>query len=1090
MSSFLVASPLAPDGAFDPHFGFAPGIEPDLAPVAPAKGVEAGRDPARILASACADLSAGASALGATREAALFGDLPARTEDVEDPASESDRKTFFQGEGAALLQALARLAVDPAIAALLRREQLVLAAEAIGLCVRGCVTALRDAVHRLSCAAGGATQAAALRRTELIRQTLIEVVRATVGRDPDEGFRSLANYESHYVTALEQRLRLPFAPDQPHDRYFDAGTLAPEIVTRARLALRQRVTPTAVARSLAEEALERLRARLGEAGVNLACVWPATADQQAVIDEEIVAIERALGPVDRWALFHEDADSGQAGLLSHPTWLAVQVLLNLMHNGALPARAIDTRLAWTAADGPHRLRQLGEGLWWVQTGRAEDFDPGEALPVRVRQLRELDHEETQGPPHRRRLGAAEREGLARMPILFDTEDALRWITPHWLVTDELTGIWWRRMGEARCKDWLQSHRTDGLPADLRHRLMLAADAADQAWAFARLLPRKEEAAARAWLVCDGPGIVAAAVRRDDVTRLQRWQVLLLIAAPALGARQRGRALVARDDHGQAALARAMSLPHGADTVRELVATMLAIRAHPRPAPLSMWPPFNEILAGGDADSLGAIGVALAEGRAAPLQAFLDAVEVAHERGVLTHPEVRGLLMGLDDADGPGHWCGFEYAMARNHADVIVVWTQALIGMARQGVLDGPDLFDALKVPRVDGSGVYHQAMREGSCEAAASYRDALHAARTDRLLSRDQVSRLLLGERDEPQPLWLAAAAGHARAVAEHLREELTVLDLGRFFDVEDRVHARWYRRGGHVAIGAAMRYGQVEVVALLTGHALALQRALWRGALFPSFEGGPGDTPAIVVAVTAGHVDAVSLWMGALVRGVDMGWICRRDMLALIAAKDRRGVRLFHMAALVLEPVALGELLDLTVETVRPARLRSSDLMRLLGPGRRQPSPLAAALLADRAGAVRQIGRCLLRLHGEGTLSSRDLHRLLALRGRPRWWGGKAPRQTPAADSQRPAAAIEAYVALIRSAVSRGWVDEPRARRWLQAWTAAPGTVPPTSTHQLDVDADDDGADADIVAAADAAAAAAATADADADADADAPAD
>jgi hypothetical protein len=284
------------------------------------------------------------------------------------------------------------------------------------------------------------------------------------------------------------------------------------------------------------------------------------------------------------------------------------------------------------------------------------------------------------------------------------------------------------------------------------------------------------------------------------------------------------------------------------------------------------------------------------------------------------------------------------------------------------------------------------------------------------------------------------------RAVAEHLREELPVLDLARVFDIEDLNTARWYRRGGHVAIGAAMRYGEVEVVRVLTRHALELQRCHWRRALFPAFEGRPEDAPAIRRAVMAGHFDAVRTWMTALADGVARGWIGHRDMLALVAAKGHPGAPLFHRAALALAPDDLEILLTLTVEMARQAHLRSKDLLRLFGPGRHQPSLLSVALLADRAAAVRQIGRCLLRLRDEGALASRDLHRLLALRGRSRWWRRKAPRVTPPPGEQRPVAAIEAYVALVQSAVGNGWVNEARARCWLQAWTVAPDTPPPTA--------------------------------------------
>lgn len=1046
VSAYLPASSAAPDIAFDPHFGFPAGSSPAPSFDAPA---DATSDRRPTLAAACAALSEAATALGATDEADLLDDLATRVDDPTDPRYTVDRRDFFHGEGAALLHALAGAATQARAPIALRRQELVVAVEALELCVAGCADALRDAAHRLNCLAGGAAQAAALRRDDLIRQTLLEVVRATLGRDPAEGARTLVNFEAHYVVALERRLGLPSARGQPHDDHFDATAIPHDIRMRARRALQQRVTPAAIVRSLAEEALQAVRARLMAVGLDPVQVWPATPAQQAAIDEEIVAVERTLGPVDRWALFREDDDSGHIGLVSHPTWLAVQTLLNLMDAGALPKRVIETRLIWRAPDASSfRLRCLTDGLWWVQGGENEGFDPGEARPVRVGVLLELDRLTARG--RHPLMNAAAREGLARMPILFDAEDALPGIAPHWLEDDELVRHWWRRMGEQRCGVWLDRHRIAALHPDLCPRLMLAADDAGHGEMFARLLPGKEAGAALVWIACDGAGRLADATRRGEVDRLRRWLALLMIAVPALTAWQRGVALVARDDRGQSALACAMAQPRGGDLVRELVATMLAVRGRrpegwPRTTPLSLSlsPPFREILAGGAEEGLGAIGVALAHGEGESLQVFLGAVEGAHARGVLTRSDLKALVMGIADLLGPGHWEGFRLAMTRNHADVVGVWTRALIRIAQDGALDDGELFDALKVLHEDGSGVYHAAMREGSCEAAAHYRAALRAARKDRLLSRDQVSLLLLGQGDEPHALSQAAAAGHARAVREHLEDELSVLGLQRLTAEEDPARARWCHRGGHVAIGAAMWHGELEVVRGLLAHALELQRRGWRGALFPSFLGMPGGVSAIGDAVMAGRMDAATLWMEALATGVTNGWIGRRDMLALLTASDERGVPILHRAALALDPLSLSTVLTLMAKAACDARLNSTELSRLWGPGRRQPSLLAAALLADQAWAVRLVGEILLRLCGEGRLAPADLRQLLALRGRPRRFGRQGARQMPPAHERRATAAVWAYAGLVDAALRCGWIDNDRARRWVRTWIPVSGVFP-----------------------------------------------
>lgn len=1038
MPSFRPApAPLAPGGdpGFDPHFGFSPGADPiGRSPDGEAFTQAAANGGAAGLADTCAALARAIGTLGVP-EARILGELASRTRDANDPLSDVDRRTFLGGEGATLLDQLVRLVSGEGIDARLRRDALRQAAQAMDLCVTGCRAGLREAVHVLCCSNGGATRSATRRRAELTRQVLQDVARATIGRDPAEDGRRLVSFEAHYVTALEQRLGLPAAQASPPDRFFDAGRLEAPIVARAEADLRAHVTPAAVALSLAEEALERLRDWLSAQGVDPARLSRMTPDQRSAMDTEIESIERSLGPVDRWTLF-ETQDDGAAlddfGLIAHPMRLAVQVMLNLMRDGAVPSGEIGVLMRWPGVVGERdacRLCHLTEGLWWLQTGDRPGFDAGEMTPVGARQLRDLDQLASRVP-----LNGAQRAGLARMALLQGDDSALFWVTPRWLETPELTRCWWRRMGSDRCHAWLGAHRVSRLPDALRHRLIDAADEADDSHAFARLLPTSDGAAASAWIACDGTEAVMAAARGGDLRRLRRWGSLLIVAAPAMTARQRGQALMARDDDGCAAMTAAMGAPGGAEVVRELLSTALVVHRQGGP----VHPPLVKILAKGRNAAFSAIGSALAHGRSDALMAFFSLVKDAHQRGALDARDLRELLLNANGEEGDRADDGFTLAMRDDLHEVVRVWTGALLEMARRQVLTADELIDGLKVHRQDGSGVYHEAMRQGSAQAAAVYRGALRDARRARLLSREQVGLLLLGRGGEPHALSLAAAAGHTRCVREHLEEELDMLDPAGARDAEAEELRLWCRRGGHAAIGAAMRAGQIEAVRVLTLEALDLQRLGWKKALFPSFEGLLAEEPAIRAAVTAGHREAAGIWMAALATAVREGLVNRRDMLSLLAAKLGGGARLLDTAVLTVDPEALGPLLAGIGGAVRHAGLGSADLMRLLGPRRRWCSPLVAALRADRAEAVRHFGTGLLRLHDDGTLAAADLHRLLALRGGTRWPWSSGPRLTPEAGAPRPEAAIAAYLELLEEAVRRGAVPAAESRRWAQAWEGA----------------------------------------------------
>ncbi|WP_279757690.1 hypothetical protein [Mitsuaria sp. GD03876] len=1028
---------------FDPHFGFSPGLAATL----PLSGDAP--DTAPRLEDACQALavSMAAFALPLRPEVLALGGLALRADDPTDPFSHPRWREFLAGDGAAQLGVLARLVANEHVPVELRQQQLERVAEVSTLCVPGFASGLRDAVHVLSCAAGGVTESAARRRAELIRGTLIEIVRATVGRDPRERGRTLAAFESHYVAALERRLGLSGSDRFPPDHFFDAASLDTAIVDRAEATLRRRVSAEAVAHALAEETLETLRVRLAEAGIDLDRPWPMPDDRQDALELEIAAIERRLGPVDRWTLFREDEASGDVRVIETPVRLAVQCLANLMREGAVPPRAIATLVAWQDADGSRRLCGLGDGLWWVQHGApGAGFDAGNAWPVQPRQLLDLDRVLP------RPLREAECEGLARAAIATAPPQALLRIAPRWLASEALASHWWHRLGPDGCAQWLAAHRARGLDPAVRHRLLAAAAEANDGHALDALRPTHAQAAAAAWCACDGTAAVACAARRKDAVALRLWHPLLLTAAPAMTDRERGAAIAARGEDGRTALCAAMAAPGAEDVVRELVSTALTVHAQGR----RLSPTIGDLLTSGGWDgSLSAIGSALAQGRSAALQVFLEEVSAGYAYRVLSETVFRALLLDANGLEGSHLPDGFTLAMQRDHGRAVSIWMAHLRLAATGRVIDPGQLFDAVFVPREDGRGVYHAALVAGSAEAAAAYRDALAQARLADLLMPEQVLELMVGEADGPHPVRLAAAAGRTACVRAHLADEARVLGLTQDHGLAGLDLERWYRRGGHVAIGEAMAAGNVDLVGVLLAHAQALQRDGWRRTLFSSFEGAPGRPPALREAVRNGHLAAARAWMDGLAglvshRAERRGVVRRRDLRSLMAAMNANRERLFDTAVLELGHEPLAALMAMTARAVEGAGLRSSDVIALLGRRGRRPSPLGAALMAGRAENVREFCAGLLHLHAQRLLSDAHLRSLakgldrrgrrcrLARLVRPEPHGLPALRRHLPAPSALDDAACAAYGAFLDEAVSRGAVRAAEARAWRGA-TPAP---------------------------------------------------
>lgn len=1071
-----------PDSPVDPHFGFAAEVEPG--PTPPDAGAEADAAIGVDLALACEALAVAmngpvareaagipdaterARRLGQLARARILGELATRVEDPRDPLSHEDLRGFLTGEGAGLLRSTADLLAHPAIEVARKCEQLAAMADAADLCVTGLAYGLREALHVLRCAAGGLSKAAQGRRAELVRQTLLEVVRATVGRQPPRAGLALRQFESHYVAALQQRLGLVAPAADPRDQFFRAGELEEGVVRRARAALK-RVTPAAVAISLAEEALEGLRASMRAADGGSAST-PSTAYRDGW-----KAVEERVDAVDPRVLFGDGDDTGAVPVLDHAEPLAVQILSTLMARGLLARIEIGTVLRWREEDAPRRLRHLGESLWWVQSGQEEPFDPAEAEPVRAWHLRQLDHERWTC-----RLNEAQCEGLARNVIALEPPDVLATLPPRWLASTGLASRWWHRMGAERCGEWLSAHRASALPEAVRHRLLAAALQARDGASAARLMPTDMAAAARAWIECDGTGAVAAAARRGDAPALRLWQPLLLRGARSMTASERGTALAARDDVGATALCVAMALENGEEVVQELATLTLTLRGQGQP----LTPPIEVLLDDGGR-GLGAIGVALASGRAGSLRVFLQVLDTNRRLKVLSLSSLRDILLSASGLDGSEDLDGLSTALRRDHAEAARVWLDRLHRAAREGMIAVDEFHDAIGVPREDGRGVYVYGMEAGSSRATATYREALIRGRREGLLTPSQVLRLLLGDADGQHPVRAAAANRRSACVMAHLAEERWVLGIGEAPSPGDLGVLRWQRCGGHVALREAMRIGHGDTVAVLLAHAQALQRQGWRQTLFPAFQGGLAGTPAIrdVVLRVAAMDDADSdpavrneaprddllqaarAWMEALATLAAEGVVRRRDMRTLLAAADPRGERLFDTAARRLEPSRLTRLLAMTTEAVRHAGWSSSDVVKLLGRQGRRPATLAVALTAGRAESVRALGAALLHLHIEGVVDGAGLRALTGLLDRrrrccgafPRWPAGIAPGGLPAlrrhlpADRPLDAAACAAYRELLDEARSRGAVSADEARTWgaADATDAATATAAGAST-------------------------------------------
>ncbi|RZI57209.1 MAG: hypothetical protein EOP37_21280 [Rubrivivax sp.] len=1011
------------DDSLDREFGFSAGI----APRPDGNGNEAldvAGDPMQgpTLQDACVALSEAAAVLRAPAAVRELGGLVRRIEDDTDHLSHQTCRDYLLREGAGLLHEMARLAADERIAPAFRRDQLTEAAHAVHFCLTGLASRWGDVVHRLSCAAGGVTQAAAQRRADMVRQVLVETARATLGRDPAERGRTLIEFESHYVAGLGRRLRLAEAVAQPADGFFDADSIDAAVVERARRTLRARVTPAAVVWSLAQEGLEALRQRLVEAGADparLECLTPVQADVQ---ESAIAAIERRLGPVDRWALFRQEDDASPVELLRDPTCLAVQGLLNLMDEGAVPKADIVPRLRLSRNGEPHRLCQLTDGLWWMQAGSDPRFDAGLSTPVSASELQALDR------LPRLVLSMSECEGLARSAILGGAPEALRCLAPRWLTDAGLAAHWWRCQGSGRCRAWLDAQYLHALSSETRHALIRAADEAGDASAFSRLRPVGAGAAAQVWRACDGVNALIVAVRGGDDARLRRWLALLRTAAPTMSERERGQALTARDDSGRPALLQAMSRADGATAVCELTTAILTLHA----APLSLIPPVVELLAAGGRIGPAGIGTALADGRAETLRAFLQTVEAGlGARTGRSRQRLRDLVLGANAEQVANRLDGFRLAMAHNHAGAVEIWMDCLLRLRRRGVLSAEDFFDAAGVVRNNRAGVYHAAMNAGSAKVAAAYRGALRVARQERLLPSDLLADLLLGPADGTHAPSVAAAVGHVDTLREHLEAEVAVLGLTKGWTQGVVDILRWARRGGHTAIGAAMRHGQVEAVRVLTEHASRLLREGWKGVLFPSFQGRPGHDQALREAVTAGHLDAIDVWFDALTALVAEGTVRRSDMANLLSGRTRGAPGLFDAEMLWVRHTLRAHLLSRVVDAAQQGRWRSSHVLGLLGHGAKQPPVLVTALAQGYADALKEIGDWVLRLRDQGRLDGPHLRRLLSLKDARGRVGLAAVEARLLVGRSPDKDALRAYVALIRKAEMLGHLRRGDGERW-----------------------------------------------------------
>ena len=311
------------------------------------------------------------------------------------------------GEGKETIDALCVEIENEAIPEQVRAEILEQTARELGVCSNGVFTHLMKAVERLRLGLGGLANTARETWEELIDQTLHEFVRHHHAMDPH-----YVGNEIHYVNGYRNRLPEEFGAAKRTDTAVPKSRVSSASEECIRF-MRQRATPAALVRALAERCLSEVHERFAAYRHRPLSMEEIGAFYEAYENQLETEFQGRYGGISPQVLVneyhgHDLGEEGDYSLIEHPELLMRSIAVNLHGAGVLVAPEFPA--VGTTPHGGHPIRKMDEGVYYVEVGASS-----QAAGYRPLGLSDIDPE--LAPPDL--VGAAltntKRELLAQFP---------------------------------------------------------------------------------------------------------------------------------------------------------------------------------------------------------------------------------------------------------------------------------------------------------------------------------------------------------------------------------------------------------------------------------------------------------------------------------------------------------------------------------------------------------------------------------------------------------------------------------------------------------------------------------------------------
>lgn len=539
---------------------------------------------------------------------------------------------LMYGAGARALDRLVPLVRDGAATLETRRTELQQLTPQLLVCAPGALNSLHDCESRL--APGRASLAGKFRSTvsDVIAQVAVHKVESAYLNELSAAHLDQTHHVSGLLAQLHQALDLGWK--RPED--FFAHKHPPELVDACVKELTPLLAPVAVARTLAQDYLERFSEAMrekarrpdptsGSASGAASGSARGSAMDPTWVDSCVDTLKGEFGCIPpTHALIREQPHASQGcGLVGDPALVALHMLDALKADGVIQeTRVPETLAAWpltlAGLSRPTLCRLLSlDGLTWVEEGR-------QRRPVEAQDLRPLDPGKLSAP-------------LVLAAITdSSSEDLLACVRPAWLLSAQICVRLMARLGREAVRAMILARETAGTwPDELRHEL-------------AQALARSDAPGRLTWT----DDIGTQALTQGEIHQWLEDRATRRIPFPTLRAQLSNSlspALIAADD-------------------------VTGPAAGPRPSPVR--------------------GSAHALPIDTPVRAWLAAVGGAlrAEPPRLTPAELVEVLTTADDA-GAVPWVR---CLSTAHEDVVAVLHQGLEELARDGLLPVDALVDRLR----------------------------------------------------------------------------------------------------------------------------------------------------------------------------------------------------------------------------------------------------------------------------------------------------------------------------------------------------------------------------------------------------------